>query len=96
MLFVLFFGPFLVAHIYVYMCSGLADVIYDFHAVIGTVPAGRCSGKQPKKQQNIFPAYSTVSSGREEFTRLFLFSFFSSVTKIQTTKIAGQQQQQPS
>jgi hypothetical protein len=27
MLLVLFFGPFLVALIYVYMCSGLADVI---------------------------------------------------------------------
>lgn len=69
-----------------YMCSGLADVIYDFHAVIGTVPADRCSGKTAQKQQHIFPfLFHSLVWPRRVYETFSFFLFFSSVTKIQTT-----------
>jgi hypothetical protein len=79
MLLVLFFGPFLVALIYVYMCSGLADVIYDFQAVIGSVPAGRWSGKTTQKTTTYLSLLIRKSRLAEESLRdffLFLYFFF--------------------
>jgi hypothetical protein len=57
------------------MCSGLADVIYDFHAVIGTVPAGRCSGKQPKNNKISSLLISQSRLAEKSLRDFFLFFF---------------------